>query len=97
MYELKSLVSSLNQWYLNQKHHIHILVPLTIILQLFQYLLFKFEDIHKVINSQRGGENETVQKHTKEKTQCDRPSKYKKSMEHILLFARSVIYVLKDS
>ena len=92
MYELKSLLSSLNQWYLNQKHHIHNLVPLTIILQLFQYLLFKFEDIHKVLNSQRGGENETtVQKHTKEKTQCDRPNKDKKNMECILLFARSVI------
>ena len=45
-----------------------------------------------MLNSQGGGENETtVQKHTKEKTQCDRPNKDKKNMECILLFARSVI------
>ena len=77
MYELKSLVSSLSQWYLNQKHHIHNSVPLTIILQLFQCLLFNFEDIHKAINSQRDGEYETVEKHAKEKTQCGTPNKHK--------------------
>ena len=57
----------MNQWYLNQKHHIYNSVPLTIILQLFQCLLFKFEETHKVINSQRDGEDETVEKHTKRK------------------------------
>ena len=91
MYELKSLVSSLNQWYLNHKHHIHNSVLLTIILQLFRCLLFKFEDIHKVINNQRDGVDETVEKHTKRKTQCDTPSNDKKGMEDIFLFARSVI------
>ena len=91
VHELKSLVSSLNQWYLNQKHHIHNSVPLTIILQLFQCLLFKFEDIHKVINSQGDGEYETVEKHAKEKTQYDTPNKGKKGMEGIFLFAWSVI------
>ena len=77
MYELKILVSSLKEWYLNQKPHIHNSVPLTIILQ-FQCLPFKFEDMYKVINSQRYGEDETVQKHTKEKAQCDRINKDKK-------------------
>ena len=91
MYELKSLVSSMNQQYLNQKHHIHNSVPLTIIHQLFQCILFKFEEIHKVINIQRDGKDETVEKHTKEKAQCDTPNKVIKSMEGMLLFARSAI------
>ena len=91
VYELKGLVSSLNQWYLHQKCHIHNSVPLTVILQLFQCLLFKFEDIHKVINSQRDGQYESVEKHAKEKTQCDTPNKEEKGMEGIFLFARSII------
>lgn len=95
MYELKSLVSLRNQWYLNQKHFIHNSVPLTIILQLFQFLLFQFEDIHKVINSQRDGEDETVERYSKEKTQCDRQNKDKKGMEGILLFSKLVILCSK--